>query len=503
MMNMNNKTLSGYPLIINYLGVFAVLVGIILLLPLATVIFYPEEVQYIDEFLIPSSSSIIIGLIIVFIFRKHEKGRLERSQDAILVVGIWILAIIVSAIPFMLTGIYNFTQAIFESTSGYSTTGLTVVDVTQTPHIYLLYRSLLQFFGGVGLVLVLTSAISDKFGMRLYSAEGHSDKLVPNLIKSGRIILTIYMGYIIVGMLVYIGFDMTPFDALNHSICALATGGFSTQAGSIGSYNSVGIEVTTIVLMILGGTNFFVHLYLLSGRLKNVFQHVEIKLLGLLLLIFPPFLTIELMNTKGIGFGESLRISSFQFVSAITGTGYQTVPAFDLVTLTPTFLSVMIIAMVLGAGMGSTAGGMKQYRVALAFKSIWWNIKEQLSHHKTIRTRFISRLGTRTIVSKEEIVQNHSFLMVYILTLILGTLVFTVYGYNITDSLFEFASALGTVGLSVGITGYNAPSLILWTSTVGMFLGRLEFYVIFVAIARIVNDMKPKNTKPKKTAKAI
>ncbi len=499
----NKKILSGYPLIINYLGMFAVLVGIILLLPLTTVIFYPDEVQYMDEFLIPSISSIIVGLIILFIFKKREKGRLERSQDAILVVGIWLLAIIVSAIPFMLTGIYNFTQAMFESTSGYSTTGLTVVDVTQTAHIFLLYRSLLQFFGGVGLVLVLTSAISDKFGMRLYSAEGHSDKLVPNLIKSGRIILSIYIGYILAGMFVYILFGMTPFDALNHSICALATGGFSTQAGSIGAYHSVGIEITTIVLMILGGTNFFVHLYLISGRLKNVFQHVEIKLLGILLLVFLPFLTFELWNAKDISFWESLRVSAFQFVSAITGTGYQTVSAFDVTVLTPTFLSILIIAMVLGAGMGSTAGGMKQYRVALAFKSIWWNIKDQLAHHKTIRTRFINRIGTRTVVSKEEIIQNHSFLMVYILTLIIGTLIFTVYGYSITDSLFEFASALGTVGLSVGITGYSAPGLILWTSTIGMFLGRLEFYVIFVAIARVIADSKPKNKKPKKTAKAI
>jgi trk system potassium uptake protein TrkH len=499
---MNKKIISGYPLIINYLGIFSVLVGMILLLPLSVLPFYPEEVEYIGEFLIPALSSIAVGIIIILAFKGREKGRLERSQDAILVVFIWILAITLSAIPFVLTGKFNFTQAIFESTSGYSTTGLTVVDVTVTPHIYLLYRSLLQFFGGVGLVLVLTSAISDKFGMRLYSAEGHNDKLVPNLIRSGRIILSIYVGYIIVGMFVYMLFGMPTFDALNHSISALATGGFSTQAGSIGTYNSVGIEVTTIILMLLGGTNFFVHLYLLSGRLKNVIAHVEIKLLGILLLVFLPLLTFELMASNNLAFGESLRISSFQFVSAITGTGYQTVASFDSVLLTPTFLSVMIIAMVLGAGMGSTAGGMKQYRVALAFKSIWWNIKEQLSHRKTIRTRFISKIGTRTIVSKDEVAQNHAFLMVYMLALILGTLIFTLYGYNITDSLFEFASALGTVGLSVGITGFSAPSAILWTSTIGMFLGRLEFYVIFVAIARIGSDLKPTNKKPKKTVKA-
>ncbi len=494
---MNKKMTSGYPLIINYLGIFAILIGIINALPLAIIFFYPEEIVYLWHFLAPSLATIVIGLIIMLLFKGREKGRLERSQDAILVVSIWIMGIMTSAVPFMLTGTYNFTQSIFETTSGYSTTGLTVVDVTQTANIFLFFRSLLQLVGGVGLVLVLTSAISDKFGMRLYSAEGHSDKLVPNLIKSGRIIMSIYLGYIAVGMIFLVIFGMPLFDALNHSICAVATGGFSTQAGSIGAYNSVGIETTIIVLMILGGTNFFVHLMLLRGKLKNVIGHVEIKLLALLLIIFIPLLTINFFTANNVGFGESLRVSAFQFISAVTGTGYQTVAGFaPATTVIPVFsLSVLIIVMVLGAGLGSTAGGMKQYRVALAFKSLWWHIKEQTTHHKTIRTRFISKLGTPTIIQKEDIHQNYAFLMTYILVLVCGTLVFTAFGYSLMESLFEFASALGTVGLSVGITGYHAPALIHWTSIIGMFMGRLEFFVIFVAIARISTDVKRAVTK--------
>lgn len=498
MMHMEKKITSGYPLIINYLGIFAILIGLIVMLPILLVPFYTDEIIYMWYFLVPGLASILLGLIVVLLFKGREKGRLERSQDAILVVFIWIEAITISALPFVLTGDYNFTQAIFETTSGYSTTGLTVVDVTQAPKMFLLFRSLLQFFGGVGLVLVLTSAISDKFGMRLYSAEGHSDKLVPNLIKSGRIILSIYVGYILVGMFAYMVFGMSAFDAFNHSICAVATGGFSTNPGSIGAFNSLGIEITTIVLMILGGTNFFVHLYLLRAKFKNVFAHVEIKLLGILTALFLPMLVINYITRDGSSFGHALRVSTFQFFSAITGTGYQTVDTF--VALPSLFISILIIVMVLGAGMGSTAGGMKQYRVALAAKSVWWHIKEQLSHHKTIRTRFINRIGTKTVVTKEEVIRNHSFLMVYMVFLVAGTLVFTAYGHSITDALFEFASALGTVGLSVGITGYDAPGVILWTSTLGMFLGRLEFYVIFIAIARIKNDIKPHNKKPKKTA---
>jgi len=489
--NMNEKKhISGYPLIINYLGIFAILIGLILLIPLTVIIFYPEEIKEATNFLIPSLSSIGIGSLIVWMFKGRQKERLERSQDAILVVSIWILAIFISALPFVLTKNYNFTQAIFESTSGYSTTGLTVVDVSQTPNIYLFFRSLLQFVGGVGLVLVLTSAISDKFGMRLYSAEGHSDKLVPNLIKSGRMILSIYIGYILIGSIFLVIFGMTPFDAINHSITAVATGGFSTKLANIGAFNSIGVEVTIMVLMLLGGTNFFVHLMLLRGKFKNVFGHVELKLLGILLVIFIPLLVFNTFNMYDGNFFESLRISSFQFISAVTGTGFQTIASFNV--MPSMFMSVLIIVMVLGAGMGSTAGGMKQFRVALAFKSLYWNIREQFGHKKTIRTHFINKIGTRTIVSKDEIVQNYSFLMTYLLALFTGTLIFTGFGYTIKDALFEFSSALGTVGLSVGIVGYNANPVILWTSTIGMFLGRLEFYVVFIAGAKILMDIKKK-----------
>ncbi len=486
MIKEQKKITSGYPLIINYLGIFMVLIGIINFLPLFLLIFYPIEANHAFDFIIPGLASIFLGLFIGFLFRGREKGRLERHQDAVLVVSIWILAILISSLPFVLSGQYSFTQSIFEVTSGYSTTGLTVVDVEQSSSMILIFRSLLQFFGGVGLVLVLTSAISDKFGMRLYSAEGHSDKLMPNLIRSGRTILSIYVGYIAIGMTFYIIFGMEPFDAFNHSIAAVATGGFSTKAASIGFYNHLGIEITTMVLMLLGGTNFFVHLMLIRGKFKNVFKHVETKLLGILLLIFIPFLVMNLLNFYTQSFWTALRVSSFQFISAVTGTGYQTVNSFIYL---PAFFNLsLILMMILGAGMGSTAGGMKQYRVALAFKSMYWNIKDQLSHKKTIRTHFINKLGTKTVVDKDDIVHNQSFLMVYIIVLVIGTFIFTAHGNGIFESLFEFASALGTVGLSVGITGYHASNSILWTAILGMFFGRLEFYVIFVAIAKISLD---------------
>ena len=477
MTSKEKKITSGYPLILNYLGIFAILIGIINLFPLIVLAFYPEELDQALFFVVPGIITILIGLLINFFFRGAVKGRFERHQDAILVVLIWILAIFASAMPFILTGDYNLTQAVFETSSGYSTTGLTVVDVTVTPKIFLFFRSWLQFVGGIGLVLVLTAAISDKFGMRLYNTEGHTDKLVPNLIRSGRIIILIYVGYIFAGFILYMIFGMSPFDAINHAICAVATGGFSTQAGSIAAYNSLAIEIVTMVLMILGGTNFLAHLMLLSGKFKNFFSHIEIKSIAIIILIATVFSILILTPFYGGSFSLALRYGSFQFISAITGTGYQSIPSF--LGLPAAFYGILVIGMIMGAGVGSTCGGMKQYRVALAFKSLFWSVKDQLFHKNIIRKHYINKLGNKMV-------------QFYIMVLIVGTLIFSAFGYSLEDSLFEFASALGTVGLSVGITGYNAHPLILWTSTLGMFLGRLEFYVIFIAISKMFIDLTRK-----------
>ncbi len=273
-------------------------------------------------------------------------------------------------------------------------------------------------------------------------------------------------------------------------MCAVATGGFSTQAASIAAYDSVAIEIVTMVLMILGGTNFLAHLMLLSGKFKNFFSHIEIKSIAIFILIATIASVFILTPYYEGSFALALRHGSFQFISAITGTGYQSIPTF--VGLPSAFFGILVIGMVLGAGVGSTCGGMKQYRVALAFKSLYWSVKDQLFHKNIIRKHYINKLGNKMVVDKDDISQNYAFLQFYVIVLIVGTLIFASFGYSLEDSLFEFASALGTVGLSVGITGYNAHPLILWTSSLGMFLGRLEFYVIFIAISKMFIDLTRK-----------
>lgn len=478
-----------YRLVFFYLGIFLIMIGGIILLPMIVLPFYPDEISYAYCFLIPGILTMLFGAAIRHQLKDSKIMRLDKHYDSLLLVLIWLCAILISTIPWMLKGDYNFTQAAFEMTSGYSTTGLSVVDVDHTPKIFLMFRSITLFVGGVGFVLIITSAFSDKYGLNLYNAEGHNDRLMPNLAKSARLILSFYSAYIAIGTLLYILFGMPVFDAINTSIAALSTGGFSVIGESIYGYHSLPIELVTIVLMILGQTNFMLHMYFFSGKFKKYFNHCETKFFGICFVFFVSLMTLNLLQSGYTSnFWESLRISLFQFVTCITTTGFVSVG--DMSLLPSGFITIMVLMMLVGGDQESTGGGIKQYRVIVVLKGIYYSIKESILNPRVITTHHIYRVGEKYDLSDDEIRSTSSYILFYILLFFAGSLIFTMYGYNLQDSMYEFSSAISTVGLSLGITNYNAPKLILWTGTIGMFLGRMEIMVVFKALLRVEKDIK-------------
>ena len=478
-----------YRIILYYLSIFVIMIGVIQLFPLLVIPFYPEEIRYAYCFVVPGIMAIFIGYLLRFFFRNTEIVKLEKNYDSVLVVMVWLLAITISTIPWMLKGDYNFTQAAFEMTSGYSTTGLSVVDVGNTPHVFLMFRSITLFVGGVGLVLIITSAFSDRYGLNLYNAEGHNDRLMPNLAKSARLILSIYSCYILLGTIAYVASGMKVFDAVNTSIAALSTGGFSVLDDSIYGYHSLAVEIITIVLMMLGQTNFLLHLSMLKKNFGNIWNHCETRFFLFLAMVF---ISLMVRNLLICGYasslGESLRISVFQFVSCLTTTGFTSVkdPAF----LPSGFVTIMILMMLIGGDLESTGGGIKQYRVIVVLKGIGHMIKDTVRSSRTVNTKFITRVGRKYQLPDSEIQQMSSYILFYLILFFTGSLIFTLSGYNLQDAMFEYSSAISTVGLSVGITNYNASGIILWTAIVGMFLGRLEIMVVFQAVLRVIKDVR-------------
>jgi len=468
-----------------YLGFSIMCVGAIILSPLAVLIAYPSEAAQAPYFIIPGCIALVAGYL-AFTAGRGKETMFERQKDSVLVILFWTCAILLCALPFRLSGLLDFTRAVFESASGWSTTGLSTVDVATAPKIFLMYRSILLFFGGVGIVLVMSTVLSGSGGMRLYSAEGHSDRLVPNLIESARIILVIYSGYIASGTVLYRIFGMGWFDALNHSIAAVSTGGFSTRVESIGYYRSVPIEAITVVLMILGNTGFLAHLHLMRGKLREFLGYGEMRFFLLLLAMCIPVAAFFLVNGLSYGAGEGLRVAVFQVVSALTTTGFQTVESFTV--WSPPLLFLLCLLMLIGGGIGSTAGGIKQYRVHALLKTVIWSIRDSFSFAGTLHHDKVRRPGSDETMNYRVKTNIASFVALYLFVYCAGVFGLTALGAGIPGAMFEFASALGTVGLSYGIMTADAHPAILWIGTAGMVLGRLEIFVLLTALYRIGND---------------
>lgn len=223
--------------------------------------------------------------------------------------------------------------------------------------------------------------------MSLYSAEGHPDKLTPNLGKTARVIFLMYITFLVIGVALYILFGMEPFDSLLHTMAALSTGGFSTKVDSIGYYHSIAIEAITIILMLIGTTNFSVLLLVAKRKILRLIKVSEIRFMFLLIILAVPIVACSLFFGLYLNMGESLRLAVFNVVSALSTTGYSTMSYTDW----PVFsIGILILLMLIGGGIGSTAGGMKMSRVYLILRVTKENIKKEFYLQDMLVTRTIT-----------------------------------------------------------------------------------------------------------------
>ena len=474
--------------ILGIIGKLWMLAGFVILLPLFTLFFFPEEFNMANYFIVPGVMTILIGYLTSLLLSQNRRERLKKNDEAVIVFLGWLSVIFAGSLPFVLSGDYSLSQSVFEAASGFSTTGLSVVNVDNAPKIFLMYRSIMLFFGGIGLILVVTSILPDIYSMRLYTAEGHTDLMMPNLANSVRTVILIYVGYATAGTVLYYLCGMGFFDSLNHSMSAISTGGFSTKSASIGYYDNPKIELVTEILMILGATGFLVHLLLLKGKFRVLFKHCEIMLTILLISLCTPVCAFLMLEEFSGNLSFAVRQSLFQVISALTTTGFQTVSSFE--NTSPPLMFMFTLLMLIGGGAGSTAGGIKQFRIWIMMKQIWWNIQLKFGDRHIVRINKIERMGVREIISPEYLNEVNVFVVIYLLIFFLGSFVLMLCGHSIGDSMFEFASALGTVGFSAGLASSSAPQVVLWTSTIGMILGRLEIFVILMAAIRIKSGIK-------------
>lgn len=491
-----------YRAVLGYAGLIFMIAGLAILSPLLALLAYPEEANLAWGFLLPGLGLSLIGALLWKGLAPKEGVTLSLQEGSIIVVMAWMAAVLVGTVPFLTVGDLNFTQAMFESTSGWTTTGLSVVDVTQTSRLILLYRSIIELFGGAGLAIITLSAIAGPIGASLSSAEGRSEQIAPNVRRSAKLVLIIYSGLCAAGTLALWISGVGWFDAINHSFAALSTGGFSTQTDSIGYWDSPYVEAVTVVLMLLGGMNFVTIYLLFTGQLTSVVRNGQVRLQAVLIpitaiIIFFSTVTIGLYTTVG----KAIRVAIFESITALTTTGFSTVGYGDWPSIA---WLMMILLMLIGGGAGSTAGGIKQLRVYILYRTLFSELKRMLMPEGAIQETEIWQGDQRRFLPAADIRPVALFVFLYLVVFFVGSAVMAGYGYPLQDCLFEYASTLSTVGLSIGITGADAPVGVLWTQIVGMFLGRLEFFTVFVGVACFFRDMRSLSQKQsvKKTPKA-
>lgn len=475
----------------NYYGQFLILIGMLLLVPLVTIIFYPQDINQVYAFVIPSLIAIFLGLGICYVHPRRmlpDNWRTSIHEGSLTVLYAWLIGIILGAMPFVISGQLSFVQALFEAVSGWTTTGLSVVDVTKVNHLFQFHRCFMQFCGGLGFIMMILFFVQENQAANLYDAEGHPDRLEPRLINTVRMIFGIYSVSLIIGSFLYYIFGMNWFDSIFHAMCSLSTGGFSTQVESIGAYKSIAIEWVTILLMIIGTTNFAVLLLMVKRKWKQVIKISELKLFTVLVITFTIIVAVSLSYSLYISVSESLRIAVFNVVSALSTTGYATMSYQDWPTLA---VFALIVLMLIGGGYGSTAGGMKLTRVYIAFQTLKKTFRQKLSSKRSVNKIYHYRAQGRTEINASLMQDTVSYILIYFIIFLIGTGLITLFlNCDLQSAMFEFASALGTVGLSVGVTGPQTPAIILIIEMCGMLLGRLEIFVIFIGISGILYKMK-------------
>lgn len=474
-------------------GRLMILCGLLTLAPLLTLPFYQASFEAILSFVIPGLGSVLAGLGVCQ--QSHDKAaqatrHQQVKQGQFFVLFAWIYGIFIGALPFVLSGQLTWTQSLFESVSGWTTTGLSVMDVSLTTPLFLFHRGFMQYCGGLGFVMVMTLFIQNKQSMNLFQAEGHADQLMPNLARTVRVIVLMYTAFLILGISAYMLAGMNLFDSLIHAMCALSTGGFSNRAESIGYYNSPLIELITIVLMLIGTTNFAALLLLMRRRIGSFLAVSEIRFLTLLLLGVVPLTAFVLFSGAYAGLPESFRIAFFEAVSALSTSGFSTV---SYVHWPQAAVLILIVMMIIGGGLGSTAGGLKLTRVYLMLRSLNDYLRRKSAPERTLSVSFYTRPQGRTVIDPKLIADTSCFFFCYLLIYLIGTfLLMLTADCTLIEAMFDFASSLGTVGLSIGITGPATPAPALIVEMIGMLMGRLEIFIVLIGIRTLVAQLKEK-----------
>ena len=441
---------------------------------------------------------IAIGIVFMLLTKKHEKEINKREGYLVVAFG-WVIMTLSGTLPYILTSsIPSFTNAFFETMSGYTTTGSTILnDIESLPKGVLFWRSLTHWIGGMG-IIVLAVAILPLLGiggMQLFAAEApgpSTDKLHPRITDTAKRLWLIYFGYTAAETILLQVAGMSFFDAINHSMCTLSTGGFSTKNASLAYWNNQPIiQYIVILFMFLAGTNFVLSYFAFKGRVQKIIRDEEFKLyfrfiliftiIASLIIYFRADLSISSIDHPMVwGKAESaVRHAMFQVLAIITTTGFVSA---DFTLWTP-FLTVFFFGlMFLGGSAGSTAGGVKVVRHLLMIRNGFIEFKRTLHPNAILPVRY-----NKKSINEKIVFNILAFFILYMLSFIIGALVFSMLGLDFESAVGVAASSLGNVGPAFGnfspVDNFlHMPAIGKWWASFLMLIGRLELFTVLILL---------------------
>lgn len=471
-----------FRIIIRFIAILIFFLGISMAAPLLVSLVYSDSSTY--ALLFSMLITVAVGLIL-FLFAKNNNDNYLSHRDGVAVVTLgWLVAGLFGTLPYILSGaIPGFTNAYFESISGFTTTGASILnDIEALPKGILLWRSQTQWIGGMG-IIVLSIAILPFLGvggMQLYRMETPSpvvDKLKPRISETAKALWKVYMLITAAEIILLSLGGMTLFDAVCHSFCTMPTGGFSTKNASIAFFNNPYHQGVIIFFMLIAGINFSLHYKLIRGDFKVFGRNSECRVFLILVGLFTLIVTINIYGTVYSSLADALRYAIFQVSSIITTTGFVTADYERWPALSK---QVLLLLMFLGAMAGSTGGGMKTMRIILLVKHSYQEVFRIIHPHAVTSVK----LGGKPVPA-EILSSIWGFFILYLGLFVFATLIMAAIGLDTISAIASVAASIGNIGPGLGIVGpahnYLAiPVMGKWVLILCMLLGRLEIYTVLV-----------------------
>ena len=470
--------MSNYKTVFFTLGILQIILGVSMFIPIIVQFFYSE----IDSSFFGSSIVTIIFGTLFFLSNLDHDKKLNLQQAFLLTALSWISIAVFGSLPFVFSSIeLSITDSFFESMSGITTTGSTIIsDLENAPKGLLLWRAILQWLGGIGIIVMAITLmpIMNVGGMQLFkiSSNDSSEKILPKSKEIALRLIYIYSGLTGLCAITYWIFGMGKFDSLTHSMTTIATGGFSNYNESIGYFNSLPIEISSMFFIILGSIPFIAYIKFISGNKKIFLNDIQIKTFLKIIIFTVIILSIYLLFSNQENF--SLRSIFFNTISILSGTGYVNAE-FDRWGSFP--ITLFLALMFIGGCAGSTACGVKIFRIQILYLFILNQLKK-IIYPKGV---FVIKYD-QSAVDEKFIASIISFIYFYIVIFFILTTLLSLTGLDFITAISGAATSISNVGPGLGpIIGPNGdfsslPDLSKWILTVGMILGRLELFAILV-----------------------